>query len=92
MPKNSEKRIKLLVIILSILLALSIAALAAVLIYDGVKHKNGTNVRIPDNYITPEQSGNMPENEASQAENKKRLHRLTVQPFEKFGLNGIFCV
>ncbi len=64
MLKNSEKRIKLLVIILSILLALSVAALVAVLIHNGIKDRRGTNVMIPDNYITPEQSGQLPENEA----------------------------
>lgn len=98
MLKTGEKRIKLLVIILSILLALSVSALAAVLIYNGIKDKSGTNVRIPDNYITPEQSGNMPENEAEPETEKQEpekalsmtLHNKNPEDNQPFKAENLF--
>ncbi len=54
--KNIKKRsgIKTVIIILSVLLAVSIAALAGILIYRSVTHNQPTTVTVPNNIITPD--------------------------------------
>lgn len=60
--KDTKKRgIKTLIIILSVLLAVSIAALAGILIYRSVTRNQPATVTVPDNIITPDAESNTPE-------------------------------
>lgn len=54
---DTLKRMKIIIIVLSILLGLSLAALAGVIIYGQFNPSNGSAV-IPDNYIEPTTAAN----------------------------------
>ncbi len=65
--KNIKNRsgIKTLIIILSVLLAVSIAALVGILIYRSVTHDLPTTVTVPNNIITPDAESNTSEAESN---------------------------
>ncbi len=54
MKQNKRNKIKIVIIVLSVLLTLSLAALAGALIYNRSAVQTDTTVTVPDNLITPD--------------------------------------
>lgn len=52
---EQKKKIKVAIIVLAVLLALSLAALAGILIYNKLANSPGATVTVPDNLITPDE-------------------------------------
>ena len=51
---KKQNKIKIIIIVLAVLLALSLAALAGTLIYNSLHDDTHDTVTVPDNLITPE--------------------------------------
>ncbi len=52
--KSNKKTVKILIVILSVLLSLSVVALAGTVIYNKINKSESTSAVVPDNLITPE--------------------------------------
>ncbi len=71
--EERKRRWKAVIIILSVLLVLSLAALAATLIYSYLSETQPVTVMVPDNIITPDPAN--PQETPASAEGRKRRNR-----------------
>lgn len=80
--KTIKKRpgIKTAIIILSVLLAVSVAALAGTLIYRSVTHGEPAAVTVPDNIISPDAEGGPSETESTDKTEEYTPENNTNQP------------
>ena len=82
---DTLKKMKIIIIVLSILLGLSLAALAGVIIYGQFNPSNGSAV-IPDNYIEPASSGEL----NTVAHSFAQVPYCCVRPFRQSTFRAIF--
>lgn len=66
--KPKENKLKIVIIVLAVLLAFSLAALAGTLIYNRWAGSRTATVTVPDNFITPDETSQANDNEAGYAE------------------------
>ncbi|MEE1244640.1 MAG: hypothetical protein UHM16_03075 [Acutalibacteraceae bacterium] len=80
MKENKRNKTKIVIIILSVLLALSVIALAGTLIYKKtLKPATEVTVTVPDNLITPEsEKENESKGEISQSHEKSQTKAITI--------------
>lgn len=70
MERKKTNKTKIVIIVLSVLLALSLVALAGTLIHNKISSKPNTSVAVPDNLITPDDNnGNNTSENSSSSEN-----------------------
>ena len=62
-----QKKIRIIIIVLAILLGLSLLALGGTLIYNKIANATPATVTVPDNLITPDEDTTKPDNSDSQA-------------------------
>ena len=70
---KKQNKIKIIIIVLAVLLALSLAALGGTLIYNKIANTTPATVTVPDNLITPDEDTTKPDNSDSEKPSGTRL-------------------